>query len=301
MPNYDDRDRNDRLDDPGDRPGRGDRPAKKKSALPVILIILGVIGAVCLGACGFGGYWLYGQAKAVVELADGCLVKVGSGDTAGAYAQTSAGFKSRYTQEQFAANMKKARLTEFQSVAWTGNQSNRQNNTGTGELTGTATLKDGTTTPVTIRLAFDGKTWSVDDVTAGGGTAAAGGERPTVPSEADLKKLINRDMAAFHRAVKADDFTAFHAGLSKQFREQKTAAELKDNFHVFVEKGIDLSAVEKVVPTVTKPAAVDGDGVMQVEGQYKSQPANILFKLKYVPQDREWKLLGIDVETKASD
>jgi FlaG/FlaF family flagellin (archaellin) len=297
MPDYDDRDRNDRLDD------AGDRPAKKKSALPVILIILGVIGAVCLGACGFGAYWLYGQAQAVVELADGFLTKVGAGDIAGAYARTSEGFKAKYTQEQFAANMKKARLTEFQSVSWTGNQSNRQNNTGTGELTGTATLKDGTTTSVTIRLAFDGKNWSVDDVTTGGAPTAAGSptDRPAVPSEADLKKLINRDMAAFHRAVKADDFTAFHAGLSKLFREQKTAAELKDNFHVFVEKGIDLSAVEKVVPTVTKPAAVDGDGVMQVEGQYKSQPANILFKLKYVPQDREWKLLGIDVETKAAD
>jgi hypothetical protein len=186
MPDYNDRDDDlgdrrgrrdpdDRFDDDG-RGSRGDRrddpPRRKSNTLKIVLIVLGIFGVLCAGACGVGGYWLYNQAKAVIELADGFLTKVGTGDIAGAYAQTSSGFKAKYTQEQFAENMKKARLTEFQSVLWTGNQSNRQNNTGTGEMTGTATLKDGTTIPVTVRLAFDGKSWSVDEVTAGGTPAA---------------------------------------------------------------------------------------------------------------------------------
>lgn len=166
-----------------DRPRRrrddDDRPRKKGcSGWMIALAIVGALGLVCVGVCGFGGYWVFQQAKAVAELSEGFLAKVGSGDLSGAYAQTSPDFKSKYTLEQFTENMTKARLTEFQSVVWTSNQSNRQNDSGTAELSGPATLKDGTTVPVTLKIRFDGKNWTIDDVTAG----SAGGTKPTTPS-----------------------------------------------------------------------------------------------------------------------
>lgn len=160
----------DRDDDRPRRRGDDDRPQKKGcSGWMIVLGIFGVIGLLCVGGCGVFGYWAFQQAKVVADLSEGFLAKVGSGDLNGAYAQTSPDFKSKYTLEQFSENMKKSRLTEFQSVVWTSNQSNRQNDSGTADLSGTATLKDGTTVPVTLKIKFDGTNWSIEDITAGTG------------------------------------------------------------------------------------------------------------------------------------
>lgn len=173
---YDRDDDRRRDDDRGDdRPRRrrdDDGPPKKKGkGMVILLVVLGAVLLLCVAPCGIGGYWLFQQTKAVIDLAEGFMGKVGSGDIAGAYAQTSPTFKTRYTQEQFGDNMKKARLTEYQSMAWSNTQSSTQNNSGSGEMKGTATLKDGTTVPVTLKITFDGKSWSIDDViTTGGGT-----------------------------------------------------------------------------------------------------------------------------------
>lgn len=157
----DDRDdsRNRNLDD--------DRPRKKKSALPMILIILGVIGVVCLGVCGGVGYWFYSIGIGGQKAADAVLTKVGSGDLTGAYNAMSSTYKSTHTQEQFDKAMKDAKLTDFSSATWTNVQSNNQTMT----MSGTATLKAGGTTPVSakVKLMTDLKTWEVDDLSGTGG------------------------------------------------------------------------------------------------------------------------------------
>ena len=153
-----------------DRPRRRDDeppPKKKGGVAPILLLIGGVLLLGCCGVCGYGGYWFYSQIKVVLDTADGFTAKLGSGDFTGAYATTSASFKSKYTLEQFTANMKKAKFDQIQSVKWGSNSSNTTNGTGTGAIAGEATLKDGTTIPISVTLAFDGKAWSVDDITSG--------------------------------------------------------------------------------------------------------------------------------------
>jgi hypothetical protein len=260
----------------------------------------GIVG-VCLLMCGGGiaglVYFFMNTFQQLGKPTDEFLTQLGSGSTAGAYQSAASGLRSYQTPEQFAESVKKMRLDEYKSSSW--NKFDVKNNQAT--LEGAITFKDGSTLPVVVSLVNEGgwKVLGIKSATAGG--FGGNTERLTVPPDADLKKLINRDMVAFHQAVKADDFTAFHAGLSKQFQESSTAKSLKTAFQVFVEKKIDLSAVEKVDPKVTKPATIDGNGVLQVEGEYPSRPATILFTLRYVSQNKDWKLHGIDVQTKASD
>ena len=147
-----DDDRNRNLDD--------ERPRKKKSALPMILIILGVIGVVCLGVCGGVGYWFYSIGVGGQKAADAVLAKVGSGDLTGAYGSMSSTYKATHTQEQFDKAMKDAKLTDFASATWTNVQSNNQTMT----MSGSATLKSGGTTPVAHRGRRPGRRalWIVD-------------------------------------------------------------------------------------------------------------------------------------------
>ncbi len=156
----------DRMDEDDDRRSRRSDPPKKKGGIaPILLIIGGIVLLGCCGSCGVGGYWFYQQAKVVADMADGFTVKLGAGDFAGAYAATSTSFKSKYTMEEFTANMKKAKFDQIQSVKWGSNSSSTTNGTGTGAMTGDATLKDGTTTPVSLTLGFDGKAWTIEDIT----------------------------------------------------------------------------------------------------------------------------------------
>jgi hypothetical protein len=163
-------DYNDRLDDPDDRPrrrdDRDDRP-KPKSKLPLILIILGVLGLVCMGVCGGVGYWFYSVGKGGQTAAEGVLTKVGNGDLAGGYAAMSAKYKAGHTQEQFETAMKDGKLTDFASVSWTQANANGQ----TMVISGPAKLKSGGTATVsaTVTVQQDLKTWEVDDLSGTAG------------------------------------------------------------------------------------------------------------------------------------
>jgi hypothetical protein len=128
-------------------------------------VIGGIVLLGCCGVCGYGGYWFYGQIKAVTDTAEGFTAKLGSGDFTGAYNSMSANYRGKVSQEKFTELMKKAKMDQFQSVAWTNNSSSTTNGKGTGNLTGNVTLKDGSTTQITISLGFDGKAWTLDDVT----------------------------------------------------------------------------------------------------------------------------------------
>lgn len=181
MPDYDDRDddrtsrRDDRFDD-----SRGDRfddrppPKKKSGTLKVVLVILGVVGVLCAGACGVFGWWAYSLGTGGQKAAEGVLAQVGGGDLAGAYNSMSATFKATTTREQFESRMRAAKLTDFSSVTWTGTQQNNQ----ALSLTGTATLKSGGSTPVTVKVKLlpDLKTWEIDDVSGGAGGPEPKGE-----------------------------------------------------------------------------------------------------------------------------
>jgi hypothetical protein len=153
-----------------DRPRRrddDDRPRKKGKGLIIVLVLLGVIGLVCVGSCVGFMWWGMSLAQGWQKTSEGVLAKVGSGDLPGAYNGMSASYKSSHTQEQFTKDMTDAKLTEYTGITW-DNQVQSQNQIVT--LTGTATLKGGGTTPVTVKLRIlDMQTAEVEDIIAGGG------------------------------------------------------------------------------------------------------------------------------------
>jgi hypothetical protein len=51
-------------------------------------------------------------------------------------------------------------------------------------------------------------------------------------------------------------------------------------------------------PVFNHPAKIDSDGVLIVQGYYPTTPHRIIFKLKYLEEESEWKLVGVDVNLK---
>jgi hypothetical protein len=77
-----------------------------------------------------------------------------------------------------------------------------------------------------------------------------------------------------------------------------TPAKLKEIFQTFVDQQMDLSAISGVEPVFNPAPAVDGDGVLVLQGSYPTTPMRVNFRLKYVNEKSAWKLIGIKVDAK---
>jgi hypothetical protein len=108
--------------------------------------------------------------------------------------------------------------------------------------------------------------------------------------------LLLESVLAFNQALAAKDFTAVHASISKLWQEQITPAKMKETFQTFIDKGMDLSNVARVEPVYSEPAKIDENGVLVVQGVYPTTPSKVGFRLKYLPEGKTWKLIGINLD-----
>ncbi len=256
-------------------------------AVLLVVAMCGGLIAVLIGSA-------VGTIAAAGKPADDFLTLLGNGDTNGAYQSGASGLHAAETPEQFAAFVKSSRLDQYRSSNWS--KFNILNSQGTVE--GTVTLKDGSTVPLKVNLVNEGG-WKVVGLELTGGGPKK--PQPPAPSEAEAKKLVNRDLGEFRKAVEGDDFTRLHASLHSQFKAAKSADQLREAFKAFVAEKEDLSGVGGVEPTLGKAPALGSDGVLTVEGEYPSRPARVLFLLEYAAEGGEWKLTRLKVNTKYQD
>jgi len=122
---------------------------------------------------------------------------------------------------------------------------------------------------------------------------------PEVPDKDELKSLVNDSMDSFGDAITDKDFSGFYLDIASVWQQQTSAEKLSESFKDFYGKDIDISAaIQDKDPIFDKPAAIESNGVMVVQGHYPTQPNRIVFTLKYVNEEEEWKLVGVDVKTK---
>ncbi len=241
--------------------------------------IAAVVGAVVIG----GGVWLllqvFGAVSAPVQAADRFLVLVGENKTEEAYKISAASLRKRMNAAQFAQRVKQLGLTEFDSSSFPRVEFKN----GTAVLDGTFTRKGGGTVPLNMTLAKEGEDWKV---------AAFRGQ---VPELTAIRDMVRTTLTDFNKAVRADDFTAFHKTLAMQFREQYTAEQVKDVFQAFIDRKVDLTDALGLDPVFKPEPAIGDRQVLRVVGYFPSTPSRLHFDLKYVPEGGTWKLLSIAV------
>ena len=118
-----------------------------------------------------------------------------------------------------------------------------------------------------------------------------------VPGERALEALVKATLLSFNDANVTDNYTVFHAKLSKPFRQQFTPEKLKETFKTFADKDIDFDIIAAYKPVYDPAPKVDDDGRLLVGGHFPTEPARVVFDLKFIPSDGEWKLISINVKT----
>ena len=115
---------------------------------------------------------------------------------------------------------------------------------------------------------------------------------PTVPSESESAVLADMSVTSLRDARLARDFTAFHSQISQLWQQQATPEQLLTTLGGGT---LDLSLITGVSPTV-QTAEVTPEGRLVIIGYYDTTPQRMAFKVQYIKESEEWKLVGINVQ-----
>ena len=121
-----------------------------------------------------------------------------------------------------------------------------------------------------------------------------------IPSDPELQEMTKTTLLDFNSAVTSADFTTFYGNISKLWQRQTSPAKLEDTFKVFIDGNNNFSSISsKQAEFSSNPRVDDSKGFKElvVEGRYNTSPLPTKFTLKYTPENKNWKLTGIVVDT----
>ncbi len=122
-----------------------------------------------------------------------------------------------------------------------------------------------------------------------------------VPGDDEMQAVVKKTLLDFNDSLQNEDFTDFHASISKFWQKQTSPEKLKSSFQRFIDKNADLSPIRPMTAKFTKgPETTRSLGMktLEVNGEYPTSPITTTFELKYIAEGKEWKLAGIQVVTR---
>jgi hypothetical protein len=164
--------------------------------------------------------------------------------------------------------------------------------------TKTVTVDTNTSKPAETNNKFGENT--VPKKTTSSTTTKANAGKWEVPADDEMQEMTRTALMDFDSAVKQGDFTDFHSKLSKTWQRQTTPEQFNTTFSEFINKKVDISNVEDASPKYsTQPSVMTDKGARKLiaTGCYDISPRPAGFTLKWIPEGKEWKLFGIEVDT----
>jgi hypothetical protein len=119
-----------------------------------------------------------------------------------------------------------------------------------------------------------------------------------VPTDKELKTLALDSLLLFNAAIQTKSFESFYGKIAKLWQKEATPEQLLEIFQSFIDKEINIASIAKLAPTFEGTPTVNEDGLLVIKGSYPTQPSKVVFQLKYVYEDENWKLVGINVQVK---
>jgi len=108
--------------------------------------------------------------------------------------------------------------------------------------------------------------------------------------------LIKSILVTLNDAVASDNFTVFHAKISKPFRDQFPPEKLRTIFKDLVEKHAVFDAVVASPVVSDEDAKIDDKGVLRLKGHFDTAPKKVKYQLGFIPSDGQWKLSGVTID-----
>lgn len=139
------------------------------------------------------------------------------------------------------------------------------------------------------------------DSTSSKPTTKADASTGQVPADDQLQEIARETIMDFNDAIQSRDFTDFHRTISKPFQKQVSPERFKETFKAFIDLKINFREISTLDADFTSTPAVEsslGNKILKLKGNYPTTPRRTNFELKYVPEGQDWKLIGIEINTK---
>lgn len=117
-----------------------------------------------------------------------------------------------------------------------------------------------------------------------------------MPSPFVQEILVKSILVTLNDAVASDNFTVFHAKISKPFRDQFPPEKLRAVFKDLVEKHAVFDAIIASPVIAEEDAKIDEKGVLRLKGRFDTTPKKVKYQLGFIPSDGQWKLSGVAID-----
>ena len=117
-----------------------------------------------------------------------------------------------------------------------------------------------------------------------------------IPSDDDQDVLIRTTLMTFNDANMTGNYSVFLAKASKQMQAQLSTDKLEKAFEAFRSNELFFEDVATADYDSYEKAKLDGEGALVLAGVFKTDDMKVKYKLRYVQNNKVWKVLGIDVD-----
>ncbi len=131
--------------------------------------------------------------------------------------------------------------------------------------------------------------------TVGKGPAFTDALSRPMPTEAEVRKLVEESLLLFSAGIQEASFDNFYELIARGWQDQLTKGQLTRTFQPFIDQHVDLAGIHGVQPVFDEAPAISTEGLLTVRGYYLTQPLRVLFALKFMYELPKWKLFGLDV------
>ena len=117
-----------------------------------------------------------------------------------------------------------------------------------------------------------------------------------IPSDDDQDVLIRSTLMTFNDANMTNNYAVLFAKASKQFQTQITLEKMQSAFEAFRKNELYFEDVVTADYDSYDKATIDGEGALVLAGVFKTDDMQVKYRIRYVQNNKLWKLLGINVD-----
>jgi len=228
-----------------------------------------------------------------------------------AYQQyTSQTFKNSMNFDQFKEFIEKTKLDEITDENWI----ERETKNSFGKIKGTITLQNGEKKPIIIFFKKVNEEWKIEKISTDISNFMKSEEDNNIPSlsismpnNKELITLVKNDIKIFTESIQNNNMNLLYNHISKNWQKTITPEDFRKSFLPLIEyakKGLNFTLLNQQTPIIENKK-LDKLNIMEIKVLYKGMPLglneNLEFDLKYINENKEWKLIGIFLKATNND
>jgi hypothetical protein len=124
---------------------------------------------------------------------------------------------------------------------------------------------------------------------------------PKRVSGPEISMMIRSIMIAVHQANSTGNYTVLRDLGARSFRDINSSVRLGALFTSLRDSGFNISQTVLFDPRLMKNPVIDKNGLLLLEGFFPTKPYNVVFKLAFRFEDKDWRLFSIAVGVQPPD